>query len=331
MSLAQNDVTKPTTATCVVKDVAVIIVSFNTRELLRQCLEQVADAASPFAAEIVVVDNASADGSADMVAERFPGVQLVRNGENRGFAAGCNQGIEASSSEFVLLLNSDAFIDRVALETMISFMREVPDAGVCGARLIERDGQAQLPPVRFPTPLSGLFNMTALGRLLPDSRHNIRRPISEEELGRPLRVDWVSGACFLARRKAIEQVGTLDEGYFLYFEETDWCRRMAQRGWKTWYLPAAKVRHLGGESVDASATAAPFSTYHPRHMLNSRRRHMRKFYGVTGMLLTEFLDVTLYGIQFLKNCLRFRSGGREKARSALTAIGIILGVKRVRA
>jgi len=311
------------------KDVAIIIVSYNTRDLLGQCLDRVAEAAGPLAVEVVVVDNASADGSADMVAERFPSVQLIRNGENRGFAAGCNQGIEASSSEHVLLLNSDAFIDRDALERLISFMREVPDAGVCGARLIERDGQAQQPPVRFPTPLSGLFNMTALGRLLPGSRHNLRRPLTDEELGQPLRVDWVSGACFLARRKAIEQVGTLDEGYFLYFEETDWCRRMAQQGWTTWYLPEAKVRHLGGESVDQSETAAPFSTYHPRHMLNSRRRHMRKFYGVTGMLVTESLDVILYGIQFLKNCFRFGSEGREKARNALTAIGIILGVKRV--
>jgi GT2 family glycosyltransferase len=329
MSLAQNDVARVATATSALKDVAVVIVSFNTRDLLGKCLEQVAEAAVPFSTDVVVVDNASADGSADMVAERFPDVRLIRNRDNRGFAAGCNQGIDASSSEFVLLLNSDAFIDRVALETMITFLREVTGAGVCGARLIERDGQAQLPPVRFPTPLSGLFNMTVLGRLLPRSRHNIRRPISDEELGRPIRVDWVSGACFLARRKAIEQVGALDEGYFLYFEETDWCRRMAANGWETWYLPGAKVRHLGGESVDESATAAPFSTYHPRHMLNSRRRHMRKFYGVTGMLATEVLDVAIYAFQFLKNSLRFRSEGRDKARSALTAIRIILGVKRV--
>jgi GT2 family glycosyltransferase len=329
MSLAQNDVTRCSDATRIVKDVAVIIVSYNTRDLLGRCLDRVAGAAGPFAVEVVVVDNASADGSADMVAERFPSVQLIRNRENRGFAAGCNQGIEATSSEFVLLLNSDAFIDRDALEGMISFMREVPEAGVCGACLIERDDEPQQPPVRFPTPLSGLFNMTALGRIFPGSRHNIHRPISEEELGRPLRVDWVSGACFLARRKAIDQVGTLDEGYFLYFEETDWCRRMAEQGWATWYLPEAKVWHLGGESVDQSDTAAPFDTYHPRHMLNSRRRHMRKFYGVTGMLVTESLDVMIYAIQFLKNCFRFRSEGREKARGALTAIGIILGLKRV--
>ena len=311
------------------KDLTIVVVSYNTRDLLARCLENALGAIADLDADVVVVDNASADGSADMVVDRFPSVRLIQNRENRGFASANNQGLHRAQSEFMLLLNSDAFIHKAALETLVRFMQRRPQAGVCGAQLIERDGRIQPPPVHFPTPLSGLFNMTAFRRWMPRSRHNVRPASWALKSDEPRRVDWVSGACFMVRRQAILDVGLLDEGYFLYFEETDWCRRMTEHCWEIWYLPAARVRHVGGSSVDPAVTTRPFQTYHPRHMLDSRRRHMRQYYGLGGMLLTEALDVSLYGLQVMKNIWRPSRHARKKARSALEAIAIILGLKRV--
>jgi len=329
MSGIQAEVSEATPKVAKTRDLSIIIVSFNTYEMLRTCLKTSMGVAGDLDVEFIVVDNNSADGSADMVAEEFPRVQLIRNPDNRGFATACNQGIRWSRGEYTLLLNSDAFLQPNTLCSMVGFMRQHPKAGVCGAQLIEGDGAILPPFIHFPTPLSSFFNDTRMGKIFPRSRHIIRPEISPQALSRPMRVDWVSGACFMVRKKAIEEVGLLDEEYFLYFEETDWCRRMANQNWDVWYLPDAKVRHIGGSSLDDSASQGPFESYHARHMLKSRRRHMRTYYGVGGMLLNEFLDLSLYSAQYLKNTFRRGPEARAKASIAIAAIACILGFRKM--
>lgn len=311
------------------RDLSVVIVSYNSREMLDKCLKAAMNAAHGIEVEFIVVDNNSGDGSSGLVAERFPRVHLVQNAENRGFAAACNQGIHKSGGEFILLLNPDAFLRKKTLSDMLDFMRRHPKAGVCGARLIEENGEAQPPFVHFPTPLSSLFSESRLGRLFPRSRHLIRPEAVSRCLRGPLRVDWVSGACFMVRKNAIAEVGLMDEGYFLYFEETDWCRRMWTHGWEVWFLPQARISHLGGQSLDEKASAGPFESYHAEHMLRSRRRHMCKYYGLWGMLLTEVLDLGLYSILFLKNHFRRGQAARAKTANAVAAIAYILGLRKV--
>jgi len=323
-SPAQTAVKTPGT-----QDLSVVIVSYNSREMLGKCLKAAMNASRGLGVEFLVVDNHSEDGSSDLVAEQFPRVRLMQNAENRGFAAACNQGIRESRGRIILLLNPDAFLRKRPLADMLEFMQRHPKAGVCGARLIEEDGELQPPFVHFPTPLSSLFSETRLGRLFPRSHHLIRPEVVARSLRGPIRVDWVSGACFMVRKKAIDEVGLMDEGYFLYFEETDWCRRMATRGWQVWFIPHARVSHLGGRSLDEKASSGPFESYHAEHMLKSRRRHMRKYYGQWGMLVTEVVDLGLYSILFLKNRFRRGRAARAKVANAIAAIAFILGLRKV--
>ena len=233
-----------------VPHIGIVVVSFNTRELLRRCLASTAGA--PFAIEIVVVDNASSDGTGAMVREEFGDVRLVANTTNRGFAAATNQGILtlADHNDFILLLNPDAALRPDALAHLVHFMRAHPRVGVCGARLVYPDGRLQAGAFRFPTLLMAFFDLfpprgPLLGRLY-DSYLNGRYPEEQNDL--PFPIDHPLGAAMLIRAETLAEVGLLDEGYWLYAEEVDWCWRCRRAGWAIWQVPAAVVVHVGGAS-----------------------------------------------------------------------------------
>jgi GT2 family glycosyltransferase len=245
--------------------VSVCIVSFNTKELLRVCLQSVGPA-SRRPVQIVVVDNASTDGSADMVHEEFPQVLLVRHAVNRGFAAAANVAFRAASGEFLLLLNPDALLPAGAVHSMLEFLVRRPDAGLCGPRLVYPDGRFQCCGYRFPAFWSEFFEMAGG----PFHRRPFRRPPPAPGAP-PFEVDWLCGACILVRREALESVGPFDERFFLYGEELDWCVRARSEGWRIWALPAVEVvHHLGqsSQSVTALARACLVSTrlqYYRKH------------------------------------------------------------------
>ena len=227
-------------------DLSIIIVNWNTAVPLKNCLTSITDAA-----EIIVVDNASADDSVAMVAHDFPRVRLIRNSENAGFARANNQGWRASAHEFVLFLNSDTRVPPDALRQLVEFMRAHSDAGACSPRLARADHSTQ--PFAFggdPTPAYLLRR--GFARLI------LHRTLHDWETREPQAVDWVSGACLLARRDALEQVSGWDEKFFMYFEDSDLCLRLRRAGWKIFYNPRVTITHLGGASLAQNRTRTQF-------------------------------------------------------------------------
>ncbi len=228
----------------------VIIVSWNVNSLLANCLHSILNETTEVDFQVIVVDNASTDGSADMVAHDFPAVQLIRSDVNLGFAGGNNLGIQAADSAipYILLLNSDTLVKPGALTALVRFMDTHPETGAVGPRLLRPDGTPQ--PYAFggdPTPLYLLRR--GLKRLL---FHRYLHDWATDEIQA---VDWVSGACLLARHVAIEQVGVLDKNMFMYFEDSEWCLRMRKAGWKVYYNPQVEIVHLGGQSLKKNPEA----------------------------------------------------------------------------
>lgn len=233
-------------------ELSLVIVSFQVRELLRQCLASLARVAESFALEMIVVDNASTDGSAEMVAEQFPGVRLIRNAENVGFARANNQGLRVASGRYWMLLNPDTEVPRDAANPfalMTRFMDEQPRAGACGASLMYGDGTRQHSAFRFPSLAQIYIDLFPVNWRLRESKLNGRYPFALYERGEPFPIDHPLGAALLVRPEAVAQVGLLDEDYFIYAEEVDWCMRLKRAGWEIWCVPAAQIVHHEGRST----------------------------------------------------------------------------------
>ena len=230
--------------------ISIIIVNWNTKELLANCLDSIFRATNTAAGEhiveTIVVDNASSDGSQQMLQERFPQVELIQNSQNIGFARANNQGLAQASGAYLLLLNSDTLLPPDALEKAIHLMAQLPEAGVAGVTLLNPDGSFQASYADFPTLKSELLTATGLGTRTISPFYPSPRPQANETTRE---VDWVAGAFMLVRRAAYAQVGGLDERYHMYSEETDWCFRFRKQGWKIVYLPEVHITHIGGAST----------------------------------------------------------------------------------
>ncbi len=252
--------------------VTIVIVSFNTRVDLARCLQAFADTPPAVTFQIVVVDNASSDGSAAMVADRFPGVRLIEAGGNLGFARANNLGIRATDSELVLLLNSDTLVPPQALDRLVAALDRLPQAGAVGPRLVDGGGTAELSWGRMIAPRAE-WEQRRLMRRLAEGDHAAREHV--DRLSREERaVDWVSGACLLVRRAAAEQVDLLDERYFMYTEDVDFCAALRAQGWQVVFTPAAEIIHLRGRSA-ATAPAATRTRYRESHLAFYRKHHPR--------------------------------------------------------
>ena len=260
---------------------SIVIISWNTRDLLAACLTSLRTYPPDGDHEIVVVDNASRDDSTAMVRRDFPHVHLLENPTNVGFAAANNQALALCRGRYVLLLNSDTEVTPGTLSALVSFMEQHPQAGVVAPTLVNPDGSFQASYARFPTFVSEFLLITRLARWLsgpyaPSPRPRINEPSHP--------VDWVAGAALLVRRAAIDQVGGLDAGYFMYSEETDWCWRLWRHNWQVWYLPAVKVIHHGGASSRQRGAASYAQLY------ASKVRFFERAYGpaAAGRLRTLF-------------------------------------------
>lgn len=229
------------------QDLSIIVVSYNTRDLTRACLESAFAGLqrSGLRGEVWVVDNASADGSADMARAEFPQARVIANAENRGFAAANNQAIAQSDARYVMLLNSDAEVRGDALGAMVRVLDERPEVGAVGARLVYPDGSFQHSAFRFPGFAQVFLDFFPLHHRLLDSRLNGRYPRSLYEGAEPFPVDHPLGAALMVRGETVRQVGPLDEDFFMYCEEIDWCWRMHKAGWKVLCVPSAEVMHHG--------------------------------------------------------------------------------------
>lgn len=265
-------------------DLSIVIVSYNTRELLRTCLASVLSTLSRhepihqdraqrlLSFEIWVVDNASADGSAAMVATDFPDVLLITNGQNLGFAAANNQALLQAKGRYVLLLNPDTVVLEDACRDLVTFMDDHPEAGAAGVKLLNPDGTLQHAAFRFPSLLMTLFDFFPLNHRIANSRLNGRYPARRYD-GSPFQIDHPLGACFIVRRTAAEQVGWLDPEFFIYCEEVDWCIRLKRAGWSIYCVPHAQVIHYGGQST------AQFRGQMLVALHRSRSQLFKKHYG----------------------------------------------------
>lgn len=225
-------------------DLSIIIVTQNTREFLRKCLESIKTTIQGLSYEIIVVDNASADGSVAMLREGFPTVRLIVNPENRGFGAANNQALRIMEGRYALLLNSDTMLTEKAASELYDFLEVHPDAAIACGQLLNADGSRQNSIAAFPRPITLLANTPLLEMLFPRRFPSKRRTYSG-----PIEIDSGIGACLMVRKSAIDAVGMFDERYFFFFEETDWARRMRNAGWKIFHVPSALIYHFQGQSI----------------------------------------------------------------------------------
>jgi len=259
-------------------DVSVVIISFNTRELLRECLATVQPEGGR-SVEIIVVDNASKDGSAEMVAADFPHVQLLQTTTNLGFGGANNLAFARATGRYVMLLNSDAFLAPGILSRSVELMEANRHVGLGGALLVGREGHWQASARLFPSLLNDLLSLTGLAARFPHSRFLGRMDRTWADINTPAETDWVPGAFSIIRREVLEAVGYFDERFFLYYEEVDLCRRIKAAHHAIAYWPELKVIHIGGESsktikrLKLSSNGAQLTFWRMRSALLYYRKH----------------------------------------------------------
>ena len=305
-------------------DVSIVIVSFNTRDVTRQCLEHVQKHAAGVRQEVFVVDNASTDGSADMVAAEFPGAHLIRSDENRGFAGGNNPAMKIARGRYILLLNSDAFLAESALKKTIRYLDDHPNIGVLGCKLTNPDGTMQPSARMLPGPWNKILHITGLAARFPGSKFFGRVDYTWWDHSEPRTVGWVVGAYFLIRRETMENIGLLDERYFLYFEEIDYCLTARRAGWEVVFYPHAKIVHIGGQStvkVPGKISAKGRQMISIR--LTSEFRYYRKMYGWLRLLSIVIIESGWNATVFVKNFLSRSSEAAYKMDEARMMIQLI--------
>jgi len=294
-------------------DLSIVIVSWNVRDLLRACLASLAPGRDALRLEVIVVDSGSGDGSPDMVQLEFPWVELIARPDNVGFPRGNNLAIQQSTGRYILLLNPDTEVVDDALVTMVEYLDQQPPVGAVGPQLRYPDGRVQSSRRRFPTLVTGLLESTWWQSRAPQSvlDHYYMRDRPDDTVSE---VDWLMGACLMVRRQVVEEVGGLDEAYFMYSEELDWCRRIKSAGWRVVYLPTARIIHHEGKSSEQAVTA--------RHINFNRAklRYFRKYHGRAACLALRLWLLANYagqmGLEGLKGLLGHKRSLRRQRVSA---------------
>lgn len=288
-------------------ELSIVIVSWNVRELLRQCLNSIDGGRADLNLEVIVVDSASVDGTPDMVAAEFPWAVLLAQKENVGFPRGNNIGIRRARGDNIFLLNPDTIVKEDALRQMVAYMENNPGVGVLGPRLSYPDGTIQSSKRRFPTVLTAFFESTWLEPWSPSSlieQYHVQ-DVPDDQIAD---VDWVVGAALMVRRAVTEQVGLMDEAYFMYSEELDWCRRIKDPGWRVVYFPHAEIVHYEGRSSEQAITE--------RHInfQRAKLRYFRKYHGRLICLLLRAYLLLSYAIQLLLESAKGLVGHKRALR-----------------
>ncbi len=306
-------------------DISVIIVSWNVRDLLRDCLDSIragADAghivltgsgteeeaeAAP-AVEVIVVDNLSSDGTPDLLRRDYPWVRLIEPGENTGFTGGNNIGMQHSTGDLLFLLNPDTVVLGDALPRMAAYLAENPQVGALGPQLLNADGSVQSSRRRFPTLKTAVFESTWLESIAPAGvlDHYYVRDVADDQT---VVVDWVQGAALMVRRDVLAQVGGFDEDFFMYSEELDWQRRIKEAGWQVVYFPEAKIIHYGGKSSEQVVAQ--------RHIYfqTSKVRYFRKHHGRLAGALVRLVLLANYAVQLVLEAAKWLVGHKREMRS----------------
>ena len=309
-------------------DVSVVFVSYNTAEMTKKAIDLVKASLYQLNIEIFVVDNASRDGSSALVAREFPEVQLISNLTNVGFGRANNQVLPLYQGRYMLLLNTDAFVEQDTLQKTVDFMDSHPQTGILGVKLLGRDGVLQPSCRYFPTPWNLFLTKTGLNRLFSNVRLVDDMTWNHDDVRE---CDWVPGCYYLIRREVIDQVGLFDPRYFLYYEEVDHCFAAKRAGWQVTYFPDTPVVHIGGESAKTDHAISSVSRQVSALQIESELLYFRKNWGLFFVILHVILSIVAECIlmvkQFIKTpqkllqILNFKALGLFVKLSFLTRLG----------
>jgi GT2 family glycosyltransferase len=232
------------------KELSIVIVNYKVKDLLKKCLISISQSKDNLKYETIVIDNNSKDGSVELLKKEFPGIEVIENSQNKGFSFACNQGIKKSSGRYILLLNPDTIFPQMGFRKLIDFMDSIPQAGICGPKMIDGRGNLLHSCRSFPSFLTSISSsQSILERYFPKNPLSRRYLLKDLNHSRMQEVDWISGSCLLARRRMLDQIGFLDESYFIYVEDVDLCYRAFKAGWKVFYFPEVTFVHQVGQST----------------------------------------------------------------------------------
>lgn len=295
-------------------DLSIIIVSWNVCDLLRACLDSIFRSSlhtdqhtSPLQLEVIVVDSASTDDTVTMIRQHYPSVTLLAQDQNIGFTRGNNIGLQQASGRYLLLLNPDTEVFETTLIDLVRFMDAHPAVGILGPHTLNTDGTTQSTRRMFPTKTLAFFESTWLQGYAPRSLLS-RYYLSDAQDTDTLSVDWVQGSALLARRTVYEQIGALDTGYVMYFEELDWCKRAHDAGWQASYLGSTRLIHHGGKSADQ------IGAYKHIYFQQSKLRYYRKYHGWAFAHLLRIFLLCSFVSQFLIEAVKALLGHKRDLR-----------------
>lgn len=282
---------------------SIIIVNYNVKELLEQSLVSIRKASKDLRTELFVVDNASTDGSVEFIRSNFPEVHLIANRENIGFAAANNQAMKQAAGSYFLLLNPDTVVQEDTFSVIMRFLEQRRDCGMVGCKILNPDGTLQLACRRsFPTPWVGFTRIIGLSRLFPRSRIFGKYNLTYLDPDQTYEVEAISGSFMCVRREVVDQVGYLDEAFFMYGEDLDWCYRIHEAGWKIFYLPETKIIHFKGESSKQTDIDLKLMFYRAMELFVQKHYHSKYFYVPQWFLTTGIL--LRAGMTFLADFMR---------------------------
>lgn len=289
-------------------DLSVVIVNWNTKEILSECLQSLTLDTSLQMAEIILVDNASSDGSPVMVKERFPHVKLICNDQNLGFAKANNIGIRLSTGRYICLVNSDVIVLKDCFNSMLAYMDEHPEIGMLGPKILNPDRTLQPSCMGFPTLWNMFCRALALDKLFPGSKLFGGRLMNFWAHDTVSSAEVLNGCFLMVRREALEQVGLLDENFFFYGEDIDWCKRFHDAGWNVMFSPSAEAIHYGG----ASSSSAPIRFY--IEMQRADLQYWKKHHGMPSWILYVSISCLHHALRFIGQSVSyvFLPSQREK-------------------
>lgn len=284
-------------------DLSIVIVSYNTLELLRNCLNSIFNNTKDINFEVWVVDNQSKDGSADMVEKEFPQVKLIKNNINGGFSQANNLALSQVKSRYSLILNPDTIVPEGTLKTCVEYMDIHEDIGCLGCKVVKPNGDLDRACKRgFPTPWNSLSYFLKLDKIFPNSKkfggYNATYIHEDEES----EIDCLVGAFMMVRKQTIDKVGLLDDTFFMYGEDIDWCYRIKEAGWKNYYYPKVKIIHYKGESSKKQSTKM-IGVFH-KSMIIFYNKHYKNKYNFLVTALSHLGVYTKWGLSLFKNSLR---------------------------
>ncbi|MFB3924906.1 MAG: glycosyltransferase family 2 protein [Syntrophales bacterium] len=292
-------------------EISAVIASWNTKDILLQCLRSLVGSLGRFRSEIIVVDNASSDGSPQSVEAAFPEVRVLRNSSNLGFARANNTGIRNSTGRYVCLVNSDVIVREGCIDRMHAYMEKHPETGMLGPKILGPDGSVQRSCMGFPTVWNSLCRAMALDSIFPERKMFGGQLLTYWPHDTLKKVDVINGCFWLIRRSALDQVGLLDESFFMYAEDIDWCRRFHEKGWSVVFLPDAEAVHYGG----ASSALMPVRFYIEKQRANLQ--YWRKYHSAPARS-AYFSTLVLHEIvRLLFHCVPRRKKGPKSSESVL--------------